>query len=101
MGYASRSGRHDNALAAPAKITREELIQAQVYVLQRHPADISAAIVAGGMTKYVALALFADEVGLTRAEYEEVFRRLSRGSILTDGAEPDMARDLVATTCRN
>lgn len=89
MGYAARFGRHDNAVGAPESVSREEFIQAQCFILLKHPADIIGPIVEGGEKLFVQRALWASNPqNFTRAEWEEVFRRISKGTHLPQGADP-------------
>lgn len=87
MGYASRTGRHDNAIGEAVTITREHLIEAKAYLLQRQNTTLVANMIAGGERQFVERAMWANQDGLSRAENEEVYRRLCKGSILPDGAD--------------
>lgn len=87
MANVGRFSRHDNAVGpGRTAYTREELIQAQAYIIMRHPLELRAAIIDGGEWPFVSRALAADVMGMTKAEYEEVYRRIVRGSILAEGA---------------
>lgn len=99
MGYASRSGRHDNSVGEAVRVTAEDKIQAKAYMLQRLESRLVAAIIMGGERQFVERALWANYDGLSRADNEEVFRRICAGSILPKGADP--GDGLVILPCQN
>lgn len=100
MGYASRSGRHDNAVGAEVvRITAEDKIQAKAFMLQRLETRLIAQIIAGGERQFVQRAMWANDDGLSRADNEEVYRRVCAGSILPKGVDP--ADGLVILPCQN
>jgi hypothetical protein len=97
MGYASRFGRHDNAIAAPIRVSREELIQAEAFILLAHPRDIVPAIVDGGEKLFVQRALWSSNPhNFTQVEWADIYRRIACGSHLAVGAEKPLTLKPIA-----